>query len=789
MTNLTRRLALKLMGLSSAWLGLPAIGQTQDELQAPVGKANDAASPNHVGLVSWSDTHDRVFLSGDCWANPMEDWAVVDGAAETSSKGANRNIHSLTHQLTNAQGIFKMSVVLSQLETGKNDTGAGFQLGIRSDLNEYRSNAFSNNGVVAGVVDGKLVLDKDSLAFEGLATPTDITLKLYGLPVANSVNQHRLTLEAQSSAGVALGSVTAIVDSERLLGNVAIVSNFSKAKMKGRSKKVGGRYRFNDWTISGSAFTVTSSNRFGPLLWSMYTLSDSRSDEGFVLKLTALTGPMGDKDNKDVELFVQKEGQWKSLGTATLDEDAWTATFRIANWNEKVATPYKVVYREDHPSGSKSESSWEGNIKANPVGRPLRLGALTCQRDYGFPYAPVADNVIKLDPDMLYFSGDQLYEDHGGYGLIRNPADRAILNYLRKYYMHGMAFRHAMKNAPTVCLPDDHDVFQGNIWGEGGAAMKGGNNTSSKGGYREPAKMVNAVHKTTVGHHPDYYDPTPVKQNISVYYGDMVYGDVSFAIVADRQFKSGPENVETGGGRADHVADKDFDTSVLDKPGLVLLGERQEKFLKHWAQDWRGHSMKVLFSQTVFAGVATHHGERDGYLKGDLDSGAWPQTARDDAIKIARPAMPLHINGDQHLTTLCQYGVEKQRDSFWSFCTPAISAGYPRWWLPDEVGMPHEDRPQHGLPNTGEFVDGFGNLVYVYAVGNPEVGTMKNRYELAHQKGSGFGMVTIDTEAKTYHLESFRFLIDATDGKASNQFDGWPVTIQQQENGGENIIK
>ncbi|NQV28238.1 MAG: alkaline phosphatase D family protein, partial [Rhodopirellula sp.] len=417
--------------------------------------------------------------------------------------------------------------------------------------------------------------------------------------------------------------------------------------------------------------------------------------------------------------------------------------------------------------------------------------ALTCQNDYGFPYEPVASNLIKLDPDMLYFSGDQIYENHGGYGIIREPAAPAILNYLRKFYQFGWAFRHALKNAPTVCIPDDHDVFQGNYWGEGGAPMKitaDDPGASSKGGYREPVKMVNVVHRTCAGHHPDFYDPTPIKQNMSVYYGDMVYGGVSFAILGDRQFKSGPERVETGSGRADHVKDQDVDTAFLDKPGLVLLGERQEKFLEHWGNDWRGHTIKVLLSQTVFAGVATHHGGYNGYLKADLDSGGWPQTARNKAIDIIRKSKALHINGDQHLTTLSQYGVHQQRDSNWSFCTPAISAGYPRWWRPDEIGMPHQNRPQHGHDNTGEFLDGFGNKVYVYAVGNPEVGTLKNRYEKAHQKASGFGLVTIDPQARTYHLDCFRFLIDATDGNPENQFPGWPVTIHMNENAGENRL-
>ncbi len=778
MTNFTRRFALKVTACGSALLGLPKIGQTEETA--------DASAMTNAKTVSWTQTHDRVFLGGDCWANPMEDWEVVDGAAQCLSFRGNRNVHLVTHQLTNTNGQFEMSVTIDMLDVKKIDAGAGFQVGIRSDLNEYRSNSFSRNGIPAGVVDGKLIIGKTSKTFDGLKNPKDMTLKLTGKPVGA---QYELMIVAASSEGKELGRLSAEVASDSVLGNVAIFNNYAKAPKKGPNIQ-GSRYRFNDWSVSGDAFTVTETNKFGPILWTMYSLSDSRGNDGFVMKLSALTGPLGEKDNKDIELHVEKDGQWKSLGTAALDTDAWTATFRIANWDETTETPYKVTYKELHRDGSTSESDWSGVIKANPSGRPLRLGALTCQKDYGFPYAPVCENLLRLDPDMLYFSGDQLYEDHGGFGLIRKPADRAILNYLRKYYMHGWAFRDAMKNAPTICLPDDHDVFQGNIWGEAGAAMNvTASGASSRGGYIEPARMVNAVHKTNCAHHPDYYDPTPVNQDISVYYGDMVYGGVSFAIIADRQWKSGPEKVDTASGRADHVMDKNFDTSVLDKPGLVLLGQRQEDFLKQWAGDWRGHSMKVLLSQTVFAGVATHHGKYDGYLKADLDSGAWPQTARNNAIKIIRKAKPLHINGDQHLTSLTQYGVDKQRDSFWSFCTPAISAGYPRWWHPERAGMTHQNRPEHGLPHTGEYVDGFGNLVYVYAVGDPEIASKKNRYEVAHQKGSGFGMVTIDGNAKTYYLESFRFLVDASDGKGSNQFPGWPVTIEQKENGGDNLIK
>ncbi|MBD3674957.1 MAG: alkaline phosphatase D family protein [Planctomycetaceae bacterium] len=783
MTSFTRRVALKVMGLGTAYLGWPARKlQTAD--------ADLLARVDTNPLVGdWSQTHDRVWLGAQFWANPMENWRVIDGAAECQSMEGGRNVHLITHQLEQADQPFEMSVRVSQVESKEVDAGVGFRVGVQSDLNEYRSNSFSGRGINAGIANGQLVLAGKRRDISGKVDLDDFIIQLQGTPKGE---QYELTVEVKQAGGKTIDSMTQTVKKEAVLGNVAIANNFNSPNRRGQTpaqRKQGARYRFRDWKVSGPAFTIRPERAFGPILWSMYSLSDSRSDDGFVMKISALTGPLGEKDNQSVELFVQKEGEWKSLGTANLETDAWVATFRIPNWNEKIDTPYKLVYVEKGKDGSEAPGEWTGTIKANPSDRPLRLGALTCQNDYGFPYEPVANNLVKLDPDMLYFSGDQIYENHGGFGIIREPAEPAILNYLRKYYQFGWAFREAMKDRPTLVIPDDHDVFQGNIWGEGGAKMKdldGG--ASSKGGYREPARMVNAVHKTCVSHHPDFADPTPVKQDISVYYGDMVYGGVSFAVIADRQWKSGPERVETGSGRADHVLDKNFDTSVLDKPGLVLLGERQEEWLKKWSRDWRGHSMKVLLSQTVFAGVATHHGGYNGYLKADLDSGGWPQTARNNAIDCVRESKALHINGDQHLATLSQYGVDDQRDSNWAFCTPAISAGYPRWWRPDDLGMEHQNRPSHNLPNTGEFIDGLGNKVYVYAVGNPIVPKGKNRYETAHQKGSGFGLVTIDTEKKTYHLDAFRFLVDPNDGNPENQFPGWPVTIQQKENAGDNVI-
>lgn len=731
----------------------------------------------------WHRTNDRVWLGESFWANPMEDWRVVDGAAEVQTSGGDRNVHLITHRLTGESGRFRMSVRCQRVEAGERDGGAGFRVGIRNVIDDHRSNCFARGvGVDAGLADGRLVLGSSSADLDGDdAGVTDgVVLVLAGHVEGADCE---LTLAARDLAGDEVGSVHHTIPAAEIAGNVAIVCNFDREIPKGE----GARYRFSEWTADGDAFEVHEDRKFGPILWSMYSMSDSRGDEGFVVKMTALLPPLGADDGRRVELLTEHGGEWRSHGFAELDPDAWTATFRLSNWNEGEAAPFRLVYREQHTDGGETAHDWRGTIRANPAGRPLRLAGLTCQNDYSFPYAPVADHVLARDPDLLFFSGDQLYESHGGYGLIREPAEPAILNYLRKYYEFGLAFREAMRDRPTLCIPDDHDVFQGNIWGEGGKAMDTGQGTSSLGGYREPARMVNVVHRTNASHHPDAFDPTPALQDISVYYGDMVYGGVGFAILADRQFKSGPEHVDTGPGRADHVLDPELDTAELDEPGLALLGERQEEFLEQWAGDWRGHTMKVLLSQTVFAGVATHHGGYDDYLIADLDCGGWPQTPRNRLVRILRKAKCLHVCGDQHLPSLVQYGADRQRDGSWAFCTPAISAGYPRWWRPDEVGTPHRNRPRHGLPHTGEFRDPLGNRVYVYAIGNPEVGSALDPYERAHEKSSGFGLVTIDTEAKTYRIEAFRFLSAADSGNDA-QFPGWPVTLHQDENAGRNRI-
>jgi alkaline phosphatase D len=781
--NISRREVLKLVAAAS--VAATSVGCTayRDE-QSNIERSNHSLMPD-----KWKNTHDRPWLGGEYWANPMEDWHIVNGRAECKSRSGSRSVHSLTHRLTHTQEPFSTSVIVRRIETHTKDGGAGFRLGINNEIDEYRSSCFVQKGLDIGVIGQDLTIAGKKVPLSIGIDNQDIKLMLTGNPQVGSVALKLTALLVVSDK--VIGQIEHLVPACDIEGNIAIASNFAlRSNIKG--DELGCRYQFADWTLNGEAFNYAPERSFGPILWSMYTLNNSRTALGYILKLSAFTGPMGENDNHQVELQAKINGVWTSLSTETPDKDAWVVTFKVSNWNQKTETPFRVIYREQHLDGSETPDIWQGIVKAEPVGRPLKMAALTCQNDYSFPYAPVAQNVKKLNPDIVFFSGDQIYESHGGFGIIRKPFKPAIHNYLRKLYQFGWAFGDVMRDQPTVVLPDDHDVLQGNLWGEGGQLKKNPKldpSASLTGGYIESVRFVNAVHRTCVSHHPDPYDPTPNPSGISCYYTDMVYGNVGFAILSDRQWKSGPEQAGVVVGEMGVGEDPNFINPDINPDDPQLLGDKQEQFLAQWAEDWRGHELKAVLSQTVFAGIATHQPSPERYLKYDFDSSGWPGPARNKAVEIMRASKALHICGDTHLASLAQYGVNEQRDSNWSFCTPAISVGWPRFWLPDQMGIPHKNRPKHDLAQTGEFLDAFDNKMYVYAVGMPEVSKAKNRYLKAHEKGSGFGFISFDTFDLTYTMHSFRFLVDAADEEAKNQFAGWPVTIHQAENGGNNRLR
>jgi hypothetical protein len=731
----------------------------------------------------FNSTHDRYWLGGDYWANPLEDWRIKDGRLETTSTGSNRNVHLLTHLLGTARGSFTMSVELGALEVGEMGS-AGFMVGVREpEINDHRSNVFYGEGLGAYIkVNGDLILAGNQKEMLTRPPLENLKLILSGEPVMHTYKLSLRVIDLQTGTELDRIEVDEI-QGDQLVGNIALVNNHNSE---------GSRFWFKNWKISGSKIASFPARKFGPILWSMYSLNDTRQEDGYVLKISAQFPPLGDKDSHSVILQIKREDIWETVGQEKIDSDARNAMFRIPHWTADADIPYRLLYETEDKNGKIVNDEWTGIIQKDPRNSDeITIASLNCQHYNGFPYQPIVDNIKEINPDLLTFHGDQLYESNGGYGVIRDVAEqgfeRATLNYLRKFYMFGWAFRDVMHSRPTIVMTDDHDVFQGNIWGEGGeAAISTDASTSS--GYIMPPDWVNIVHRTQTGHNPDPYDPKPIKQNIKPWYAEMVYGGISFAVISERMFKSGPSTVNMREGRADLIETPDFDPELLDKQELSLLGERQSIFLENWIEDWSGAEMKIVLGQTPYANLNTHSGPNGERLYADLDSNGWPQTPRNNALRIFRKGFVFHLNGDQHLPTVTHYGIDKPRDAGWGFCPPGVSVGWPRWWMADQVGFDVQNRPEHGLPNTGQYIGPFGHPNYLYSVGNPITLDGVNRYVRAHNKSSGFGVVRVNTHERTIRMEAYRFLAKIGNEAIDNQFPGWPVTITQLDNYGKNRI-
>ena len=725
-------------------------------------------------FADFDNVNDRVWIGRDFWAIPMEDWRIRDGRMECIGERNNMRVNLLTHVLSEKEGTVFISVRMGLLEPGRTVGSAGLRIGIvDAEDGDARAACYFGKGLNAGIsTDDRLFIETSSTDLPDDFDYGNFTLILEAKPISANYD---LTLTALDDQGR-----KAAVDhkTEKLMGLIALVNHLSRPE----NPKNAPRFWFDDLRIKGSKIQLEPENGFGPILWSKYTLSRG------VLKLSAQMPPLGRDDSQTVLLQLKRGGNWSQVDEQRMDASSRTILFRINDWDSAKETPYRLVYGEMGKNGVKRDYYYGGVIREEPLDRPLVFGGLTCQYGTGFPYSPLVKNLTRMNPDILYFSGDQIYEGNGGYNIIRFPAEKAILDYLGKWYMFGWAFGDLMRDRPTICTPDDHDVFQGNLWGEGGRKIsleEWERYEDAIGGYVQPAEMVNVVHRTQCSQLPDPFDPTPIEQGIEVWYTDLVYGRVSFAIVSDRMFKSSPRKVAFWQGGADHLTEKLPDMSVLDRPDLKLLGERQLGFLQEWIVDWRGADMKVVLSQTVFANIATHHGEEQMVLFADLDSGGWPKSARDRALHLMRKAFVFHIVGDQHLPSLSQYGINDYRDSGWCFCTPAIYVGYERRFLPEDLGWLINNPPDHGNPNTGYYEDPFGSPTYVYAVGNPVSEPVRNpRYRSGQEKASGFGIVRFDRVERTITVEAYHFLADLTTGKTDAQFPGWPHVIDQFDNYG-----
>ena len=507
-----------------------------------------------------------------------------------------------------------------------------------------------------------------------------------------------------------------------------------------------------------AAITVPTVEKKDIICFALYTVDDN------VLKLTAQLYPLDESDDRTVRLEVKKGGQWQPLATTKVIEQGWTAPFRVESWDDTQSVPYRVLHGE--------EAAFEGLIRRNPIDKDEIVVAgftgnsISPAHGGDISKQDLVENVKRIDADLLFFSGDQVYDHKKHYAA---------------WLKFGRDFREIIKDRPTVTIPDDHDVGQANLWGESGKVASTG--AGSDGGYFAPVEYVKEAERAQTSHLPDPYDPTPIQRGIGVYYTELNWGRISFAILEDRKFKTGPEGrVPQRGPRPDHILDPSYDPASVDVEGALLLGDRQLKFLDAWGRDWTGADFKVALSQTIFCGGAHIHGKVGGRLHADMDSNGWPQTGRNKAIAALRKAFAFHFAGDQHLATVFHHGIDQFRDGNVSFCVPSIANLYLRWWDPVAPGG---NREEGDPPYLGDHLDGFANKVTCYAVANPS--KEPNGGSKLTTRAAGFGVVRLNKNTRKITMICWPRNVDVSDPSAK-PYPGWPITIDQQDNYGREAV-
>lgn len=494
------------------------------------------------------------------------------------------------------------------------------------------------------------------------------------------------------------------------------------------------------------------------ICFALYTVNEN------ILKLTAQFYPIKNFEPFEATLEIEENGAWVKRAETRIIYPGYTAPFRIENWDDTIETNYRVVHN--------NKAFYVGIVRKNPIHKEqFTLAALTCNSIYpqhggDIPRTDIVENIKKIKPDLLFFSGDQVY-DHSQHYL-----------YWLKF---GRDFGEIIRNTPTICITDDHDVGQGNIWGQGGKTTE--NRGGNSGGYYMPADYVKEVERAQTSHLPDPYDPTPIQQGIGVYYTDLTWGGVSFAILEDRKFKSGlsdlpkyePEIFKDG--PLDAIFDPNVDTRKLDIPGVKLLGDRQLEFLENWTTDWKDAEIKTVLSQTIFSMVNNYTGKHDRQIIADFDTNGWPQSGRNKALGIIRKSFSFMVAGDQHLASVVQHGVDDWGDAGYSFCTPAIANYWMRWWDPEKPG---KNRSANSPYYTGDFLDGFQNKISVTAVANPTLPEIEEGGKLS-TRVAGFGVIRYNKPDRKITFECWPRNVVVSDPNAK-QYAGWPITINQTDN-------
>lgn len=767
--------------------------------------------------------HTRTWIGPDYWANRLQDWRVTMGRLEClegdSSKPL-RTVHWLTGGIANNGEAFRVSVRTGTLgfeSTVEGSSWSGFLIGAGEGNLDYRGAALVHH--FPGLGGGLLAVFNDRGQTQFLRNDSEEADVRTVVGTGSNESEetrtgalgnfedYRLDLEVGEDSGgkrdlrlsvtdMHSGNPVASVDiknypSQKLRGGIALVSH--------GGDKTSRRYWFRDFKVSGEGISLYPDRGYGPVLGVLYSVDGDR------LKLNTQFPPLGFNDSGSAILEIRRPGSgWESVSEVSIQAPGFTALFdQVINGLGR-GCEFRVGYFW------KGEMTWfRGNIPPAPAETDeVRVAGLTCYQNlaraadgswgegsYGspegrwtpqnvwFPHSELIAALRSKSPDLIALLGDQIYE---GGNPTRSDASEANphLDYLYKWFITLWDLGRITRDVPTVVLVDDHDVYQGDLWGDGGTPSRNGQN--KEGGYIHEPEFVRMVERTQTAANPEPSRREHIKQGLTSYYTNFSMGGVHFALLEDRKFKSMPTLVGEVEKYGSKIMNEGYDGRDADIANGHILGAGQEIFLRNWIQ--RNEGVKIGFSQTLFASL---HTAPTGKMWLDIDSGGWPQTPRNRALEILGKGDVILMSGDTHLPAVVQHGVNRHGDSVWQFVVPSVANKYRRWWEPREGGK--NRRP--GDPYyTGDFSDPFGNLITVAAVGNPKVANAE-MFEVNVARGigyasehllmdsnitkDGYGLIIISPDRKQLVMECWPA------GNEVEQHDGWPIVLRKESLSGK----
>lgn len=759
-----------------------------------------SASPDGSFSDNWNNTPDQTWAGPGYWANRLQDWEVRNNRVQCINGARERlTLHRPGTSIRGNGQNFSFGV-RTGLNTGSHSAGsrAGFLIGSAPNV-EWQGALLVHDGLgrdfglFLGITgDGNLVIEDYSTgavtalasapASGGFAANTRLNL---AATYNSGPGSYTLTLTAFNSANTQIGTINVSLPSDRVLGAFGLLNHPGSSL---------ATHWFDDFSGSGAALNPEP-DRHLAILGAMHTLSKGK------LKLTAQLSPLSLVSNPTVALETWNGSSWINIATASVDNtdglSSYTATFTIPNWNDSVDTDYRL-----RVNIGGSNHDWTGTIRRDPVEKEAIVIAMTtCQRindgnmqNDGFDWSPVMlwqphtetyANIVRQDPDLLLAHGDQIYENQPTTP-DKSSATKRQLDYLYKWNLWVLQVRDLTRDIPTVAIPDDHDVFQGNLWGEGGKAT----GLADTGGYVEPASWVKMVERTQTSNLPDADPYNPIQPappanattGIGVYFTGMTYGRLGFAILEDRKFKTGKDNPPV------NLADQH------------LLGERQHDFLRSWNEDWGGQDMKLVVSQSPLANFRTHASVGYGYFLNDQDTHGWPIHRRNEAWRLLRASRMFQLAGDQHLGLIAHNGADAPRDAGISFTAPAIANFFPRVFDPvnNASGTTPTVSPYKGdfyFNGVGTLPDGVtpnrsANFPHHFAV----LGSANSLeyYEKTsninpanlHDRGAGYGITRVNRTTREITFECWPIHSNPDYPTTGGQFADWPQTFRQSDNDG-----